>query len=137
MAIYKGGIRKPIRKITVVKEFTFEAAHHLPGYKGPCERVHGHTYRLQIGIKDIIDSNTGMVEDFSALKDVVQRNIISHVDHQNLNEVSAPFFPNEQPTAEKMVLWIIDTLSGIYPGLCFVRLYETPTSYAEWYSGGN
>ena len=51
-------------KITVVKEFTFDAAHYLPGYNGKCNRPHGHTYRLQVGIEGEPDHSTGMVIDF-------------------------------------------------------------------------
>lgn len=128
-------------KITVVKEFTFDAAHYLPGYKGPCARIHGHTYRLQIGVSGFPDSS-GMVLDFVELKKEIQETIISKLDHFLLNEIDFCGFPKHKPTAENMVLWIHDILisrfvrdlKGILAEshLELIRLWETPTSYAEW-----
>ena len=121
-------------KITVVKEFSFDAAHHLPGYNGMCANVHGHHYILQIGIKGEINDDIGMVIDFSELKKEVNDSIISHLDHQNLNELDVLDFPNLMPTAENMVGWIVEKFQEKWyrSGLVFVRLYETPTSYVEW-----
>ena len=130
--------------ITVVKEFTFDAAHWLPGYAGQCANLHGHTYKLQVGIKGEIDPNTGMVMDFSKLKGIVGYEIISQLDHVCLNDLkSTPGelginFPWEMPTAENMVDWIQQRLENRWDGtredatISFIRLYETPTSYAEW-----
>lgn len=120
-------------RIEVVKQFTFDAAHYLPNYRGKCANLHGHTYILEVGIKEEPDQESGMVIDFGRLKQIVERNIIEKLDHQNLNEVDAPFFPTSMPTAERMVQWIVKVLRNFWPNeLSFVRLYETPTSYAEW-----
>lgn len=119
-------------KITVVKEFTFEAAHYLPGYDGPCKDTHGHHYVLQVGVEGIPDCSTGMVEDFSRLKHIITKIIIDKLDHKYLNALDIPFFPSDMPTAENMVRWIVEVLCNYWPALSFVRLYETPTSYAEW-----
>lgn len=122
-------------EITVVKEFTFDAAHQLPNHPGKCKNVHGHTYRMQIGIKGAVDPNTGMVVDFSEVKELVNQRIINKLDHSYLNDQ----LPYESPTAENMVVWIVEKLYDLFAvewegkvRLSFVRLYETPTSYAEW-----
>lgn len=119
------------RKVTVVKEFMFEAAHFLLDYDGPCQRQHGHSYRLQIGVKGKIDKETGMVIDFSKLKHIVNTYIIQYLDHFLLNEIVYMNFPSANPTAENMVVWILEQLQ--YNGLKvkFVRLWETTTSFAE------
>lgn len=129
--------------ITVVKEFTFDAAHHLPNYPGKCQNLHGHTYRLQIGIKGPINPVTGMVVDFAKIKEIIRRVILDYLDHKCLNEIKGDHFiafPRHNPTAELMVSWIVQVLIrsctdeklGSSVKLNFVRLYETPTSYAEW-----
>lgn len=118
--------------LTVVKEFTFDAAHHLPGYKGNCACLHGHTYRLQVGIKGKINEETGMVCDFASLKKIVHDRVINILDHSYLNEIQAKYFPNHMPTAENMVWWIAYHALAHLP-ISFIRLYETPTSYAEWH----
>lgn len=131
--------------LMVVKEFMFDSAHYLPNYVGPCNRMHGHTYRLQVGVSGLIDPNTGMVVDFSKLNRVVKE-ILKDLDHQLLNEIQVPNFPSECPTAENMVSFFVNRISEELASLpsrqpedfnlCMqvemVRLWETPTSYAEW-----
>ncbi len=132
--------------LRVVKEFTFDAAHYLPEHSGACAEIHGHTYRLQVGIDGEADPESGMVLDFGDLGDMIEGQILSVLDHTFLNKLQVQGFPLENPTAENMVLWLVDEISNIGriysqvlpPGrsiplrLGFVRLYETPTSYAEW-----
>lgn len=137
-------------EITVVKEFTFEAAHFLPGHPGKCANLHGHSYRLQVGVRGKVDSTTGMVMDFGKLKRLVEEIIVDHLDHRCLNVLEQdgegavphlPNFPRRHPTAELMVEWIVGSLNDFFMRkwegliiLTFVRLYETTTSYAEWRS---
>jgi len=128
-----------MREIEVVKEFTFDSAHYIPRYEGKCRNIHGHTYRLQIGFKGLI-TETGMVIDFAYIKQAVKDLVVDKLDHAFLNELDYCSFPKEMPTAEKMVNWIVCIIQSLrLPSqlsaslrLSFVRLYETPTSYAEW-----
>ena len=115
----------------IVKEFTFDSAHYLPGYDGPCRNLHGHTYKLQIGLEGKINPKTGMVMDFNNLKGIIKNEIIDLLDHKCLNEVLSHNFPYELPTAENMVAWMVNYLSVAMP-IAYIRLYETPTSYVEW-----
>jgi 6-pyruvoyltetrahydropterin/6-carboxytetrahydropterin synthase len=120
-------------EITVVKEFTFEAAHHLPGYDGPCQNPHGHSYHLKVGVQGLVNPTTGMVIDFGILKQMVSDTIIENLDHKDLNAVTVGAFPRALPTAESMVLWIRDiicTISSVR--VVLVELYETATSCARW-----
>lgn len=121
--------------ITAVKEFVFDSAHFLPYHEGNCRNLHGHTYRLQVGVRGPVNPKTGMVVDFALIKWVVKHSIIDEMDHGYLNEIDFKNFPKENPTAENMVKWIRDVLLEelkVPAELCFIRLYETPTSYAEW-----
>ncbi len=121
-------------KMTVCKEFTFDAAHYLPSHEGLCRNMHGHTYRLLVGIsgpivEDEQSSMNGMVLDFSQLKSIVQALIIKRLDHKMLNDV-LPFVT----TAENMAFWMFKEIEGQLSSsltMEFIRLYETPTSYAE------
>lgn len=123
-------------EIMVVKEFTFDSAHFLPFHEGKCKNVHGHTYKLQIGITAEPNEN-GIVMDFGDLKKVITKIIIEEMDHQFLNSKETENgFPAKSPTAENMVKWIVETVKVFAKEtLSFVRLYETPTSYAEWRKG--
>ena len=128
-------------EIMVVKEFTFDAAHYLPNHPGKCKNTHGHTYRLQVGFKGPIDLRTGVVIDSGEIKKIIKSGIIDLLDHCYLNLINddyelIPDFPCNLPTAENMVVWIVKNIQTIYwddlTRLVLVRLYETPTSYAEW-----
>ncbi|CAA7602006.1 queuosine biosynthesis protein QueD [Acididesulfobacillus acetoxydans] len=116
---------------TIVKEFTFDAAHRLEGHHGHCGNIHGHTYKLQVGVCGTIlerpgASDDGMVLDFGELKQVVKTEIINRLDHQFLNEV-LPF----RTTAENISVWAVSVLRRAGLPVKFIRLYETPTSYVE------
>ena len=121
--------------LLVVKSIEFDAAHYLPGYNGPCREMHGHRYKLEIGVRGPVDASSGMVFDFTKLKGTLIKMIKSHLDHKCLNEVTVFGFPYAMPTAENMVKWIVRVLQEyqhLGDFLDFVRLYETPSSYAEW-----
>lgn len=116
---------------TIVKEFTFDAAHKLDGHNGNCKNIHGHTYKLLVGIYGTIENqpgatNDGMVLDFGDLKQVVKAEIINKLDHQFLNDI-LPF----RTTAENIAVWMVRVLRKAGLPIKFVKLYETPTSYVE------
>jgi len=120
--------------ISICKRFEFDAAHHLPLYFGKCHNIHGHHYFLDVEVTGALFNDgpsAGMIVDFGDLKTVVNRVIIDRFDHTDLN-VSCPVYP----TAERMVAWIANELlmsfTEIGVSLLRVRLYETPTAYAEW-----
>ncbi len=137
-------------RLRVTKEFHFEAAHFLPGYDGLCANLHGHSYRLFVTIRgevlaDEQSPKDGMVMDFSLLKTIVEREVISVLDHTLvIRNGTSPIATNAtmrilqlplQPTSENLLAWIVSRLLGALPPkleLFSVRLYETATSCAEW-----
>lgn len=123
-----------MRIAIVTKTFSFEAAHHLPGHRGKCARLHGHSYRLEVAvrgpIKEVPDqSDSGMVIDFEDLSQIVRNAIIERLDHRDLNEVTGL-----RTTAENLAHWMWDTLTtaGLSEQLLYrIRLWETQSSYVE------
>lgn len=123
-----------MRHAILSKTFTFDAAHHLPGHKGKCARPHGHTYTLEVALRGPIiaapgASDDGMVIDFGDISALVKEAVIARVDHYDLNEVTGI-----RTTAENLAHWVWDTLleAGVPDDLLHrIRLWETPTSYAE------
>jgi 6-pyruvoyltetrahydropterin/6-carboxytetrahydropterin synthase len=109
----------------ISKEFTFDSAHFLKEYKGKCERLHGHTYRLRVTIEGAIQKN-GMVMDFHKIKTIVESRVLEDLDHHNLNEVI------DQPSAENICVWVWDRLKAKIPQLAEVRVWETATSFATY-----
>ena len=72
--------------IRITKEFSFEMAHALWNYDGPCRNVHGHSYKLFVTLSGIPsddpqDPKNGMVIDFTDLKNIVKEEIINVFDH--------------------------------------------------------
>jgi len=109
--------------VIVAREFQFDAAHLLPNHPGKCKNLHGHTYRLQVWCEGPVDAETGMVLDFADLKEAVQTRVLDRVDHTYLND----FIDN--PTAERILLWIAEQLEDTGLPLSELRLYETPTCF--------
>ncbi len=123
------------KRVLVSKEFTFDAAHHLHCYDGKCKNLHGHTYKVVFGISGFVN-DIGLAIDFGDIKDIWKEEIEIFLDHRYLNET----LPKMNTTAENMVVWIYEKMKESiqqrqeqYNGarVEFVRLYETPTSYAE------
>jgi len=117
---------------TIAKEFTFDAAHSLPNSDGPCKRLHGHTYRVRVIARGPIQpadgrAEEGMVVDFARIKEAFKRRVEAVCDHQFLNET----VPVPRTTAELLAAWMLAELRAELPQVVAVRLYETPSSYAE------
>ena len=116
---------KNMATIRVTKEFGFEAAHALYNYDGECSNIHGHSYRLFVTVKGEPSlapghPKNGMVVDFAVLKKIVECH-----------------FP---PTCEMLLADFAGRIREELPAsisLESLRLYETATSYAEWYACDN
>jgi 6-pyruvoyltetrahydropterin/6-carboxytetrahydropterin synthase len=80
-------------------EQTFAAGHALRNYKGKCENVHGHNFRVQVTIEGERLDETGLLVDFIDVKNQM-RAVIERLDHQFLNEI-APF-DVKNPSAENI-----------------------------------
>ncbi|WP_088035257.1 6-carboxytetrahydropterin synthase QueD [Evansella clarkii] len=135
--IQRGQLKYHSKRVLVSKEFTFDAAHHLHCYEGKCKNLHGHTYKVIFGISGFVDE-TGLMIDFGDIKEIWKKEIEVQLDHRYLNETLPPM----NTTAENMVVWIFEKMAEAVAEreslsreqgarVEFVRLYETPTSYAE------
>ena len=146
-------------KIRITKEFRFEASHALWNYDGLCKNIHGHSYILQITVKGepILDENSpkfGMVMDFGDLKRIAKEEVVDVLDHSLMLNRKAPHIEFEnieqmfdrfhlvdyQPTCENMVVEMAKKIKSRLPlsiELYSIKLYETATSFAEWYAEDN
>lgn len=109
----------------IFKEFRLEAAHRLPNLPPDhkCARLHGHSFRVRIGVRGPLHPTLGWVQDFSELSAAFAP-IHERLDHNYLNEVEGL----ENPTSEVLARWIWDRLSPALPGLARVTVRETCTS---------
>lgn len=118
-----------MQKVRLVHEFRFEAAHRLPrvpaGHK--CQRLHGHSFKVEIAIEGPVDPETGWFVDYQVLYDAWGP-LHQVLDHNYLNEVEGL----ENPTSEVLAKWIWDRMRGAVPGLARVTLFETCDARCEY-----
>jgi 6-pyruvoyltetrahydropterin/6-carboxytetrahydropterin synthase len=118
-------------------EETFSAGHALRGYKGKCENVHGHNYRVQITLEGPQLDNIGLLVDFTRVKQVM-REVIKRLDHQFINELEP--FTSVNPSAENMAKYFFEEVSSqlkdLPPGALVkdVVIWETDTAYAKYWA---
>lgn len=142
--------------IRISKEFNFDMAHALLGYDGLCKNIHGHSYTLIVTVKgkpisSEISPKVGMLIDFKDLKNLIKSRIIDKLDHSLVLNESTPgdlkkqleqnfdkiIYTPYQPTTENMVADLANQIKELLPselGLFSLRLRETETSFAEWFS---
>jgi 6-pyruvoyltetrahydropterin/6-carboxytetrahydropterin synthase len=131
----------------------------LWNYDGACRNIHGHSYRLFVTligmpVADSKDPKFGMVLDFKDLKALVKGPVVDFLDHslvlykeaggEVLSHIKSMYKKvhlfDFQPTVENLVLFIVETIRGNLPpslDLHSVKLYETATSYGEWFAEDN
>ena len=137
--------------VYISKESHFCAAHKLYNTAwskeqneeifGKCanENWHGHNFDLTVTVKGEPDPDTGFVINFSTLKKIIKREVIEKVDHKNL-DIDVDFLKGKMTSCENLVasFWLIlqpkiEEVSAGRAILHCIKLYETPTSYAEYY----
>ena len=116
----------------VMVEDSFDAAHQLVGYDGPCENLHGHGWKVQVFISGNKLNELGMLIDFKEVKASLKQ-ILSKLDHGNLNDL--PDFKKSNPTSENVSGYIFNELIKIMDkklSLNKVTVFESPTSSATY-----
>ena len=104
----------------------FSAAHHLRDYEGPCSRMHGHNYRVEITVAGPQPLQNGMLLDFGELKQICD-SVLDTMDHQCLNDLEP--FQSVNVTAENLAAHIYHAIAAKlpFPGvkMARVRLWES------------
>jgi 6-pyruvoyltetrahydropterin/6-carboxytetrahydropterin synthase len=114
-------------------EYTFAAGHALRGYKGKCENVHGHNYKVQVMVGgDQLDS-AGLLLDFVDLRRAI-KGLVERVDHRFLNDLEP--FDKINPSAENIAKFFYDELAPQVQErgqqIQAVRVWETDTTSATY-----
>ena len=132
-------------RVTVTRRMRFNAAHRVfnPSLSdsendatfGKCNNPngHGHNYTLDVSVEGPIDDRTGFVLDLSKLKALVEREVISAVDHRNLN-LDVPFMSGLIPTSENIIVAFWKILQPAIAPAKLIRLvlWETENNYVEY-----
>ncbi len=140
----------------ITKQIEFDAGHRIPNHKSKCRSLHGHRYKVEIGVYGSVnttvgDSEEGMIVDFGDLKTMLIEKVHDPLDHgfiyykddvlldkmslidMELKWIIFPYIP----TAENIAKWVWEQLIGPIEVwgqaryfLDSVQLWETPTSTA-------
>jgi len=92
----------------VCVEESFSAGHALRGYKGKCENVHGHNYKVRVTLEGPELDAVGLLVDFIHVKQAIKA-VIAAVDHKFLNDF-APF-DTVNPSAENIAKYFYEETS--------------------------
>ncbi len=127
-----------IGRYEIVVAAHFDAAHRLPGYSGPCSRLHGHRWEVEAAVTGPQPGAEGMVVDFLVLKRILGE-IVEAFDHRCLNEVEP--FTEISPTSENLAGYLyqefVTRVAGLGVGIevCWVSVSESPDTKVV-YRGG-
>ena len=121
----------------VTVEDTFAAGHALRGYRGKCENLHGHNYRVRLALRGPQLDSIGLLFDFKDMKRILSE-IAERLDHHHLNDL-APF-DRLNPSAENIAKYFYDEmarrLAELPPGhsvrVASVTIWETDTTTATY-----
>ena len=119
----------PPVEVRLVKEYRFEAAHRLPhvpaGHK--CERLHGHSFKIELHVAGPVDSRVGWFIDYGEV-DRLWNPIYELLDHHYLNEVEGL----DNPTSENLARWLWRRIKPTLPSLVRVTVHETCDARCEY-----
>jgi len=109
---------------------SFSGAHNLRHYKGKCEALHGHNWKIEVSLSGEKLNSQGMLLDFKVLKNKL-RHVLSVLDHKFLNNLV--FFKKTNPTSENIACFIYRRLSGsLGKKKIKVTVWETENSSASF-----
>ncbi len=88
---------------------SFAAAHNLKDFRGKCENLHGHNWKVEVCLRGKRLEQNGILLDFAEVK-AATREALEELDHKYLNEL--PFFIQENPSSENIARFLFEKLSA-------------------------
>jgi 6-pyruvoyltetrahydropterin/6-carboxytetrahydropterin synthase len=95
-----------VYELKIVSQFA--AAHQLREFRGKCERLHGHNWKVEVYVEGEQLGENGLLIDFKEIKTATKR-ALERLDHQFLNELSA--FESMNPSSENIARHLFEGLS--------------------------
>jgi 6-pyruvoyltetrahydropterin/6-carboxytetrahydropterin synthase len=113
----------------------FSSAHYLKDYKGACEKIHGHNWKVELIVEGSELNSSDILIDFAILKKILKE-VLSELDHKLLNEI--PYFENINPSSERLAEYIFKKVKeklSSYPNVKVkeVTVFETEKAGATYY----
>lgn len=111
----------------------FSSAHNLREYRGKCEAIHGHNWKVEVSIICEDLNPEGMVMDFTIARNILDQ-ILDELDHKYINDVKP--FDEVNPTSENIAKFIFQEFVKKIEGKLKVKrvtVWETDNSCASYY----
>ena len=111
----------------------FAAAHCLRNFKGRCEALHGHNWRVEVCVQGEELAPADILFDFGELK-AITRQVLDELDHCHLNEL--PAFSQQNPSSEMIARYIFHKIEPLLPGqvkISRVSVWESEDSKASYF----
>lgn len=114
-------------------EYSFAAGHALRGYKGKCENVHGHNYKVRVSVEGEKLNSIGLLIDFTDLRAAL-KGLVEQFDHHFLNDIEP--FKETNPSAENLACYLGSELQKKFKdqgvNVSNVTVWETDTTCASY-----
>ena len=118
---------------TLTTMVEFSSAHTLVGHSGPCKKMHGHNWKVEVEITGDKLDNIGMVVDFKEIRKATNL-VVDELDHEFLNNLEP--FSEDNPTAENIARYIFTKLSEEFSNknvkVNSIKLWETDKSAVSY-----
>jgi 6-pyruvoyltetrahydropterin/6-carboxytetrahydropterin synthase len=99
-------LEEPLYEIKIVTSFA--AAHNLRNFRGKCENLHGHNWKIEVVMRGRQLDESGMLVDFGVVKQIT-RDALSEIDHRYLNDLE--FFKENNPSSENIARYLFERLA--------------------------
>lgn len=99
-------------------EDEFASAHQLREYKGKCEQLHGHNWKVRLTVCGEQLDAIGMLIDFAELKKMLKE-LTGRFDHKLINEI--PPFDKSNPTSENLAAFLAEGMAALLPDAIKVK----------------
>ncbi len=113
---------------------SFSAAHQLKNFRGPCENLHGHNWKIEVCVVSDTLNEAGIVVDFGVLKKYVNA-VVGSLDHKFLNNLDP--FKDQNPSSENIARYMAEQLAPHLnsPTLKVTRVtaWESESACATYY----
>ena len=118
---------------TLTTMVEFSSAHTLVGHSGPCKKMHGHNWKVEVEITGEKLDKIGMVVDFKEIRKATNL-VVDELDHEFLNNLEP--FSEDNPTAENIARYIFTKLSEEFSNknvkVNSIKLWETAKSAVSY-----
>ncbi len=104
-------MKKSFYEIKILSDFA--AAHQLREFRGKCENLHGHNWKVEVVLRGTALNESGVLVDFHEVKQMT-RGFLSELDHHFLNDIE--YFKTNNPSSENIARYLFERLAEHFDG---------------------